>query len=62
MRKGASQKPFATKAIRFNGIRTAAKSLGVNENHLRMVLQGKRESKVLTARVRKQFPALLGAA
>lgn len=54
------KKGFVGLSVRFTGIKLAAKELGVNENHLRFVLQGKRSSLRLTERVRQKFPALLG--
>jgi hypothetical protein len=52
--------PYIGRDVRFKGIKVAAARLCITENHLRMVLKGVRTSKSLTARIRKQFPALLG--
>lgn len=49
------------RAVRFVGIGVAAKALKVTDHHLRLVLNGERTSLRLMARVRKMFPALLGA-
>lgn len=57
MNKGT---PYIGQTIRFTGIKVAAKRLDVDENHLRMVLRGKRTSRRLMDRVRAMFPALLG--
>jgi hypothetical protein len=61
MRKAVTKKPpYVGRSVVLAGVGYAAGVLGVSEGHLRFVLQGKRESKVLTDRVRKRFPALLG--
>jgi hypothetical protein len=58
--KSAKKPPFVGRKEVLSGLKYAAERLGVSEVHLRFVLQHKRDSKVLTERVRKQFPALLG--
>jgi hypothetical protein len=51
--------PIVGIAVRYKGIEYAAKELGTSANHLRFVLQGKRSSKSLMARVRAEFPGLV---
>lgn len=47
---------------RYVGIFAAARELGVTHQHLRMVLNGVRQSQRLTAEVRRRFPGLLSKA
>ena len=44
---------------RYNGIFAAARALGVTHQHLRLVLNGVRESRRLLTEVRRRFPGLL---
>lgn len=44
---------------RYVGIFKASKKLGVTPQHLRLVLNGERESRRLTAEVKRRFPGLL---
>jgi predicted transcriptional regulator of viral defense system len=63
MRKEARKRiPKAHIGHRYVGIKAAAATLDVSENHLRMCLNGIRSSTSLIDRVRKQFPALLARA
>ncbi len=61
-KKDKTEKPLAYVGRRFIGIRQAAATLGVSENHLRMCLNKKRESRSLMARVRTLFPELVKGA
>ena len=60
--KGSERKALKSLRPRFDGIFYAADRLGVTPQHLRLVLLGERESARLIAKVRSQFPGLLGAA
>ncbi len=45
---------------RYRGIFRAAERLGVTPQHLRLVLNGERQSRRLLGEVKRRFPGLLG--
>jgi hypothetical protein len=51
--------PKVGRAVRYRGIGIAAEKLEVTSQHLRLVLNGERQSPPLIKRVRKLFPSLL---
>ena len=58
--KGSERKVRKSLRPRFDGIFYAAGKLDVTPQHLRLVLLGERQSARLMAKVRVQFPGLLG--